>query len=379
MWLAKIGVLDYIQSENVANAGEVGIKIGKDFIDWSIAHIAEFGDTDVFPYPVELKFLQDKQDDIAVELATWDAAQHHPISLIESLVPKTRYGFRMAHQINLADLVFFTAIVLSLVEKLEAGRDPASNMRAFSYRLSSVGDPALFDQSRKFKNWIQYIQGTVWFLDEYSHVVVTDVSDFYARIYRHRLENIIESITGDARSTKIIEAQLKDWRSRQSFGIPVGGSAARILAEVALNDTDLALASEGYDSTRYVDDIMLFIRKGQDPYAALGFLANHLGINEGLALNNQKTRIITWDEFQQKFDQSSGEDDDAAHEAAVERLFWAAYGEDDGDAEALEKLRLLDLQTELEAEIEEPLWDMGKVRILLKGTSKNCPDLAAAV
>lgn len=353
------------------------MKIARQFIEWSIAHIAEAGDTDVFPYPIELRFLRERQSEIADELASWDASQHHPMSLIESLVPKTRFGFRLAHQIYLSDLLIFTSIVLSLAETIEASRDPAVNRRAFSYRLLSCPNPTLFDPKHKFKHWIDYIQANLWFSEGYSHVVTTDISDFYSRIYRHRLENILESMTGDAKTTRIIESNLKDWRSRQSFGIPVGGSASRILAEVALNDTDMALASQGYDATRYVDDIMLFIKDGQDPYAALGFLANHLGISEGLALNNQKTKVLTWEEFQQKFDQKSGEDDDVAHEAALEKLYWAAYGEDEGDPEALAKLQLLDLQKELEGELDEPLWDMGKIRILLKALRITRDEAAA--
>jgi hypothetical protein len=257
-------------------------------------------------------------------------------------------------------------LILSVAQKIEAGRDPSENNRAFSYRLLEKGDPALFDPKRKFRDWINYIQGTLWFSEGYSHVVTTDISDFYSRIYRHRLENILSTFTEDEKLPKIIESNLKDWRSRQSFGIPVGGNASRILAEVALSDTDMALASEGYDSTRYVDDILIFIKKGQDPYAALGFLANHLAINEGLSLNNQKTKIMSWYEFQQKYNQESGEDDEAAHAAAVEKLYWAAYGEDESDPDALAKLQLLDLQKELENELEEPIWDMGKVRIILK-------------
>jgi hypothetical protein len=353
------------------------MKIAKKYIDWAIEHISTCGDTDVFPYPIELSFLKDRKAEVSGELANWDAMQHHPLSLVESLVPKTRFGFRTAHQAFLPDLVYFTSAVLSLAEKIEAGRDSASSRRAFSYRLLPLGSPELFDTKRKYKDWLEYIQGVLWFSTEYTHVVITDISDFYSRIYRHRLENIVESITGDAKTTKVIEQSLADWRSRQSFGIPVGSNASRILAEAALNDTDLALSSEGYEFTRYVDDIMLFVKDGQDPYAALAFLANHLAINEGLALNNQKTKVLSWEEFRQKFDEKSGEDEDAAHDAALEMLFWAAYGEDTADPDALARLMLIDLQKELEAALDESVWDMGKIRILLKALRLTGDERAA--
>ena len=343
------------------------MKIPRAFFAWAIRHIVQCGDTDIFPYPFELNFLSDKLDGLSDDFSQQDIRQFHPLSLIEALIPKSKFGFRVAHQIYPTDLVFFTGIVFAAAERIENSREPPANMRAFSYRVSPAHTNEFFDPDRRFKNWLDYLGGTLAFSKKYSHVISTDISDFYARVYRHRLENILETMIGDRIHAKAIESVLRDWRSRQSFGIPVGSSAARLLAEVALSDTDLALASEGLDSTRYVDDFVVLIPIGRDPYAALAFLANHLAISEGLSLNNQKTIILPWGDFVQQDDLGeSGEDDAAAEESALERLYWAAYGEDETDPEALEKLTLLDLQKELEEALEEPLWNMGKVRVILR-------------
>ena len=48
--------------------------------------------------------------------------------------------------------------------------------------------------------------------------------------------------------------------------------------------------------TRFVDDFRMFL-KGTDPYDALGYLAQQLGINEGLSLNAAKTSVITRKEY----------------------------------------------------------------------------------
>jgi hypothetical protein len=164
---------------------------------------------------------------------------------------------------------------------------------------------------------------------------------------------------------KKIEKFIADWRGGQSFGIPVGTNASRLLAEAALNDTDLALISEDYDHTRYVDDIVLFIKEGQDPYAALGYLARHLSANEGLSLNNQKTKVQTWLEFLESIDDSLLEDDTARDELATEKLFWAAYGNDHIEPEALKALAMKDLTAELEGLIAEDYWNMGGIRLVL--------------
>jgi hypothetical protein len=88
------------------------MKIEQKFIDCALKHIIEYGDTDIFPFPFELKFLQDKEVDVAKELAEADISKYHPMSLVEALVPKSKFGFRTAHQPFPVDSVIYTALVL---------------------------------------------------------------------------------------------------------------------------------------------------------------------------------------------------------------------------------------------------------------------------
>lgn len=340
------------------------MKLDKEHYACAIDHITNYGDTDIFPFPFEIKFLADCKDKVVDSLAGIDLTQYHPMSLVETLVPKSKFGFRTAHQPFPLDTVVYTALVLRIFDAVEAGRDPKENNRAFSYRKTPGLDPSLFHPERNYRNWLNVIQAKI-FSEEYSHVIRTDISDYYSRIYRHRLENILESLSGERRVVKKIEGFISDWRSRQSFGLPVGSNASRLLAEAALNDTDMGLISEGYEHTRYVDDMVIFIRKGQDPYAALGYLAKQLSENEGLSLNIQKTKILSWDDFISSVHAPEAGDEDAKEEFATERLFWAAYGQDELDQDALNALMLKDLRKELEELLNEPFWDMGQIRIVL--------------
>lgn len=340
------------------------MKIEKEYLDCAIEHIIERGDTDIFPFPFELNFFKDCKEEIVSQLAGQDLHQYHPMSLVEALVPKSKYGFRLAHQPFPVDTVLYTALVLKVFDRVEEGRDEIESNRAFSYRKSKGLDPSIFVPDRNYGHWLKVIEKQV-FAKEYSHVIKTDISDYYSRIYRHRLENILDSLSGETKTVKRIERFISDWRSGQSFGLPVGSSASRLLAEAALNDLDMALISEGYDHTRYVDDIFVFVKHGQDPYAALGFLAEHLSANEGLALNNQKTRILDWDDFVRSVGEPDAGDDESKEEFATERLFWAAYGREEYDQEALDALMLKDLARELEELLTEEFWDMGKIRIIL--------------
>lgn len=340
------------------------MKINTDIYKCSLEHIIASGDTDLFPRPFELIFFQECADQISLALSSLDLSNYNPMSLVESLVPKMKHGFRVAHQPYPVDTLIYTALVILIYDDVERGRDAPEHNRAFSYRKIAGLDPNLFEPERNFRDWIGHLAIQV-FRDDCTHVIKTDISDFYLRIYRHRLDNILSHLSGNGRAVKLIEKLISDWRGRQSFGIPVGSSASRLLAEAALNDMDMALISEGYDFTRYVDDMVIFLKKDQDSYAALAFLAKHLSSNEGLSLNNQKTKVLEWDEYVASVDQNTHEDDPSQESLATEKLFWAAYMNEDMDQEALEALMKKDLQKELEDLLSEPFWDMGSIRIVI--------------
>lgn len=340
------------------------LKLERAHLEYSLNHIVQNGDTDIFPYPFELRFLEQAAGKVVDELSALDLASYQPMSLVESLVPKTKFGFRNAHQPFPVDTLLFTALVTKISDSIEAGRDDPAEKRAFSYRKSVGLNSRFFVEDRSFRNWLDHLRSQI-FSDDYSHAIRADISDFYLRIYRHRLENILDSVSGETPTVKRIEKFLSVWRGGQSFGLPVGSDAARFLAEAALNDIDLAIISEDYWHTRYVDDFVILVKHGQDPYAALAFLAQSLSANEGLSLNNQKTNVFEWGEFMNSFPDPTAEDEASKDHWATEKLFWAAYGQDELDEEALAALTMKDLSKELEERLEEQFWDMGSIRIIL--------------
>jgi hypothetical protein len=340
------------------------MKLSEDVILCALDHIVDHGDTDIFPHPFELRFVRDSSKEIVDAIKAIDLNQYHPMSVIESLIPKSKFGFRVGHQPFPIDAIVFTALVLEIFDDVEAARDAPENKRAFSYRKTPGLNKVLFQPDRNYGQWLDF-QMAYLFEDNFSHAVRTDISDFYLRIYRHRLENILSSTSGRTDVVRTIERFLMEWRGGQSFGVPVGTNAARLLAEAALNDMDHALVSEGIEFTRFVDDLVLYVRKGSDPFAALAFLAQHLSANEGLSLNNQKTTVLEWSEYANSLGQPTAEDDPSNEEMATEKLFWAAYGQDDSDPAALEALMMKDLVKELEELLSQAFWDMGKIRVVL--------------
>jgi hypothetical protein len=340
------------------------MKLEKKFYDAAINHVVKNGDTDIFPYPIEYYFLKNNTETLSTCFTELDINIYKPKSLIDSLIPKSKYGFRSAQQPFYADTVIFTALVFSIFDEVEAGRVPANSRRAFSYRKAIGNDTEIFLPHRSYKDWSEYIESYA-FREDIRFVVKTDISDYYARIYRHRLENILASLSVKKNVVKKIEKFISDWRGGQSFGIPVGTDAARLLAEAAFNDTDMALISEGIEHTRYVDDIFLFLNKDQDPYTAIAFLAKHLAENEGLSLNNQKTKVMNWDEFFDSLKEKDPEDESLKEILALERIFWATYGREEPSEEILEELTKKDLIRELEKLLAEPNWNMGAIRVII--------------
>ena len=81
-----------------------------------------------------------------------------------------------------------------------------------------------------------------------------------------------------------------------SYGLPVGGPASRLLTDLALNSVDKLLRGEGIRFCRFVDDYRIFCRSKEEAYQRLIFLSEKL-FNEGLALQKNKTRILTSKEF----------------------------------------------------------------------------------
>lgn len=331
---------------------------------WSLEHTIAHGDTDIFPYPFEFEFLREKKGEIADALAAENTATFRPLSSLDSLVPKSRNGFRVAHQLYPTDAIFLLAATFSIGERIELAR--GAQRPGFSYKFEPGNEFSMFAPNCRFGNWLLSQYGHVTFSEaQYTYVVEADIADFYQRIYHHRLENGLLDAAGDITETRLIRSFLRDIRARQSFGIPVGGNATRLLAELSLVDIDRALLAEGYEFTRYVDDFRIFIKPNQDPYNALAFLADNLWSSEGLSLSTAKTRVIPFEQYREQLELSSGEDASQAEEAAAERLLYALYDAEEGD-QPPEDLVNLDLVAEIHSEIAREFWDLGKIRVLLR-------------
>jgi hypothetical protein len=165
---------------------------------------------------------------------------------------------------------------------------------------------------------------------------------------------------------RFIEKLIKQVRSKQSYGIPVGGTASRLVAEAVLADSDSALADEQIEFSRFVDDFRIFVKEGQAPYSILAFLADQLATTEGLSLNAQKTRLYELEEFKELLGVQLGDAFDAAQKEAIDALSHAFYFEEDVSEEDVAKLRAINLFEMLEFELSEEVWDFGRIKAIFR-------------
>ena len=96
---------------------------------------------------------------------------------------------------------------------------------------------------------------------------------------------------------KYIMEFLSNFSHTNSFGIPVGGPAARLLSELTANQVDRLLLSIGMKFARFADDYHIFVNSRDDAYRSLIFISDKLYTNQGISLQKSKTRITSSAEF----------------------------------------------------------------------------------
>lgn len=277
------------------------MKVKRKHFHWAALEIGQSGENDTLPYDFDAAFVRDRADDLAgictelfkhIEaLGSKERATFMNGLTIGSerlLVPTGSHGFRITTKIHVFWNLYLNGLGIAIAEANEHHR---SN-RAHSYRLGS-DHPAFFD---KATSWRAYKEATLKeeALGSNDCVVVqTDISSFYEHIYHHRLENAVRDIGADDSSVPTqIDRILSKLASGRSFGLPVGGQCARILAEVLMTPIDHSMSDANIIWHRFVDDYTLICPSQQDAYKALSVLSHALA-DYGLTLNRSKTTILS--------------------------------------------------------------------------------------
>lgn len=295
------------------------VKVEKNHFVRAALEIGHSGDNDTLPYDLDAGFIKDKAADLAalcmnlfqrVEVGAVGkpaAFMNGLVILAERLlVPSGPHGFRITTKIHPFWNLYLNGVGLAIAEANEGQR----SARAHSYRLASEG-PGFFDRT---KSWRAYKLATLNEPDlgeDRAVVIQTDVSSFYEHIYHHRLENVLNDLAPQSTLAMQIDRILSKLAAGRSFGLPVGGQCARILAEVMMTPIDRSLTDAGLVWHRYVDDYTLICRSQQDAYKALSELSHALA-DYGLSLNRSKTTILSAKHYKDFISAQLGEGEDSS-------------------------------------------------------------------
>ncbi|MCP1227796.1 RNA-directed DNA polymerase [Acetobacter fabarum] len=295
------------------------VNIEKDHFFRAALEIGHSGDNDTLPYDLDDGFIKDKAMDLAglcfalfQSIDTGNvgkpAAFMNGLVIVSErlLVPSGPHGFRLTTKIHPFWNLYLNGLGLAIAEANEAHR----SARAHSYRLASHG-PGFFDRAR---SWRAYKLATLNESDleaEGAVVIQTDIASFYEHIYHHRLENVIKDLAPGSTLAMQIDRILSKLAAGRSFGLPVGGQCARVLAEVMMTPIDRSLTDAGLIWHRYVDDYTLICRSQQEAYKALSALSHALA-DYGLSLNRSKTTFLSAKHYRDFISAQLGETEDSS-------------------------------------------------------------------
>lgn len=206
------------------------------------------------------------------------------------LVPKKSLSdYRKCALIDIYDEIVYLTLVICIADEIEKMRINKSKEKVFSYRFGDFKEK-LFDSSfhyTAFRNRTLFKSK----IKSNKVLVECDISNFYDRLNIHRIESILRSNPKiDEDIISLINELLLYWANRDSYGLPVGSNASRILAEVALIEVDNYLVSKGIDFCRFVDDYRIFAKNAFEAHSNLALLTMKLS-KEGIFLNTQKTKV----------------------------------------------------------------------------------------
>ncbi|WP_431287395.1 RNA-directed DNA polymerase [Roseateles chitinivorans] len=265
-----------------------------DAVDLAVEVLLREGCSDITREELEISLISQFRDDFKKEvIAKLNRNSIHEMdfrSIQHILTPKNRYVFdyRKAAIITPSCAAKFLSIVFQYAHLVEKARVPIEKQVVFSYRFKPDSN-GVFDRNVGYSQWREETKRRS-LLPSVEYIVSCDIAGFYDRVNIHRIQSTLTSIGVAAPLVRQTDDLLLFWSKKDSYGIPVGNVASRILAEAALIDIDEYLISEKISFTRYVDDYRLFAPNLLIAQEWMNRLTTRL-FRDGLMLNTGKTEI----------------------------------------------------------------------------------------
>ncbi|NNH85780.1 RNA-directed DNA polymerase [Rhizobium laguerreae] len=268
-------------------------------LKWALRHVGKDGDTDLFPMPFEFSIIKKNSAAVVNELSGIHINGYAWQGVRRLIVPKSEFAFRSVCQLDPLDSILFAAIIKEIGTKIEKRRSSVDAQQVFSYRFDPLPDGQLYSAT---SGWEAFWSKSRSLCNEFSTVLVTDISDHYNQIYHHTLENQLDLCSLDKAYWHAIKNLLANVTEGVSRGVPVGPHPAHLLAELAMVPVDEFLDSLGVRWCRYVDDIHIFCDSRDEGHAILYKFVEYLDKTQKMQINKQKTKIFKSSAFWQTCD-----------------------------------------------------------------------------
>lgn len=261
----------------------------------AVQNIFKEGLTDIFPRPFEVDLLKSdffatevqKQVESRLKSGSLTGLKVHPLQHV--LFPKKEpFDFRRAALMQPIDTITYLALVLTIADQLETHRPQAAKNLVFSYRFKPKNG-LLFNPKYNFTAFEQHVSERTK-RSRTKVLVKCDIASFYERLNLHRLESTLLGLSLEKSKIKLINEVLLFWANRDSYSLPIGGNASRILAEAALTSVDDYLLSHKVNFCRFVDDYRFFAPDIKSAHTWLTLFVERLFL-EGLSINPAKTSL----------------------------------------------------------------------------------------
>ena len=192
---------------------------------------------------------------------------------------------------------FYLGEVLKISDQIDRKRIPAKQECVFSYRLKYERKTGLlFDQNYNYKAFNKTANRLA---EQYKYIINFDIADFYNSISHERLRDVLlKDVKADGFVVKrIMEIISKISGEGETYSLPIGGNASRILAEAYLVPADRFMTENKIRFCRFVDDYYVFANSLNDAYTLLNKCADYFRRNLGLSFQKSKTSVMSKSDF----------------------------------------------------------------------------------
>ena len=281
------------------------VRISVSALEFALKHVERYGDTDILPGAFEFEAIRWSWDEVQAFLTKADLDIWTLRPLRKCLSPKGRLGYRIATQLDPLDTLLLTALVYEIGHDVERARTPQNDYVVLSHRFQPDSSGRLYSKQFTYETFRQRSL-TMASNNQDGWIVLTDIADFYPRIYTHRLENALREVTLHSHA-RVLKKLVTQWNQGVSYGIPVGLAATRLLAELCIADIDSILQANQVVYCRYSDDFRLFASTRSQALGQLALLASALYKNHGLTLQEAKTEVISTSDFISRFHETDAQ------------------------------------------------------------------------